>query len=163
MRTHDLAHALRDAEITVISRFHSPVEQECLNVLLKGTQPLIACPARGPEDMRVPASWRAPIQQGRLLILSPFERKHRRATIALARKRNEFVAALADAVFIAYASAAGVTERLCRSALTSEKSLLTFKCPENDNLIRFGVEPVEEPPIDRFQAQHFSFHDSNET
>jgi hypothetical protein len=40
-------------------------------------------------------------------LLSPFEKKHHRATADLAQKRGEFVAALADAVFVAYAAPGG--------------------------------------------------------
>lgn len=140
--THDLAHALRDAEATVIGGFHSPVEKECLNVLLKGTQPLIICPARSLEGMRVPAAWRTPIHQGRLLLLSPFEKKHRRATSDLAQKRNEFVAALADVVFVAYAAPGGKTEEFCRRVLAWNKPVLTFDCPENAHLLAIGARPI---------------------
>jgi predicted Rossmann fold nucleotide-binding protein DprA/Smf involved in DNA uptake len=142
IQTHDLAHALRDARITVIGGFHSPVEKECLNVLLKGTQPLIICPARSLEGMRVPAAWRIPIEQGRLLLLSPFEKKHRRPTTDLAQKRNEFVAALADAVFVAYAALGSTTESLCRKLLAWNKPVLTFDCSENASLIALGARPV---------------------
>lgn len=92
--------------------------------------------------MRIPATWRAPIQQGRLLLLSPFEKKHRRATADLAQKRNEFVAALADAVFVAYAAPGGNTESFCRGALSWNKPVLTFDSPENVQLIGMGAKAV---------------------
>jgi len=142
IKTHDLAHTLRDAGITVIGGFHSPVEEECLNVLLKGGQPLIICPARSLDGMRIPAAWRKPIEQGRLLLLSPFEKKHRRATADLAQKRNEFVAALADAVFIAYAASGGSTELLCKTILSWSKIVLTFEHLENAPLVGLGAKPL---------------------
>lgn len=142
IRTHDLAHTLRDAGLTVIGGFHSPVEKECLNVMLKGKQPLIICPARSLESMRVPSAWRGPIQQGRLLLLSPFEKKYRRATADLAQKRNEFVAALADAVFIAYAAPGSKTEGFCLKVVGWGKPVLTFASPENFPLIAMGAKPV---------------------
>src|SRR5574341_192332 len=49
LQTYNLARALRDAGVTVISGFHSPMEKECLTLLLRGTQPVIVCPARGIE------------------------------------------------------------------------------------------------------------------
>lgn len=142
IHTHDLAHALRDAGITVIGGFHSPVERECLNVLLKGTQPLIICPARSLDGMRVPVEWRAPIEQGRLLLLSPFPKKQRRATADLAQKRNEFVAALADVVYIAYAASGSATELLCKTILSWGKLALTFEHSENAPLIHIGARAV---------------------
>jgi len=46
LKAYDLARSLRDAGTTVISGFHTPVEKECLRILLRGAQPLIICPAR---------------------------------------------------------------------------------------------------------------------
>lgn len=160
IRTHDLAHSLRDAGIVVIGGFHSPVEQECLNVLLKGSQPLIICPARTLHDMRIAVAWRKPIEQGRLLLLSSFPKKQRRATADLAQKRNELVAAIADAVFITYAAPGSATESLCRRVLSWNKSVFTFPCTENKNLARIGIVPIKEPPVDPVQAQEFWFRGS---
>src|SRR5216117_488267 len=80
LQTYDLARALRDAGVTVISGFHSPMEKECLTLLLRGAQPVIVCPARSIERMRVPAVWKAQLAEGRLLLLSPFGEKLRRVT-----------------------------------------------------------------------------------
>src|SRR2546426_2017106 len=35
LKTYDLAQKLRETNATIVSGFHSPVERECLNVLLK--------------------------------------------------------------------------------------------------------------------------------
>src|SRR6266487_2537343 len=77
------------------SGFHSPIEKECLALLLRGAQPIVICLARNIERMRVPAVWRQPIADGRLLVLSPFAAPVNRATTKLTKVRNEFVAALA--------------------------------------------------------------------
>ena len=37
LRAHDAARRLRDEGVTVISGFHSPIEKECLQILLRGT------------------------------------------------------------------------------------------------------------------------------
>jgi len=73
LKAYDLARSLRDAGTTVISGFHTPVEKECLRILLRGKQPIIICPARSIEGMRIPSEWRQPIEEYRLLLLSPFE------------------------------------------------------------------------------------------
>jgi len=45
---HDLAQQWRTGRATIISGFHTPVEQECLAVLLRGPQPIIvSLKARG--------------------------------------------------------------------------------------------------------------------
>jgi predicted Rossmann fold nucleotide-binding protein DprA/Smf involved in DNA uptake len=100
---------LRDAGVAVIGGFHSPMEKECLNLLLRGKQPIVICPARGLQRMRIPPAWKTPLESGRLLILSPFGEEHRRVTADLAAQRNQFVAALADKVFIAHAATGSKT------------------------------------------------------
>ncbi len=54
LKTYDLARAMRDAETPVIGGFQTPMEKECLRLLLRGRQPVVICPARGIENMRVP-------------------------------------------------------------------------------------------------------------
>lgn len=43
---YDTARKLRDEGVTVISGFYSPVEKECLRILIRGKQPIIMCLAR---------------------------------------------------------------------------------------------------------------------
>ncbi len=95
LQTYALARALRDAGVTVISGFHSPMEKECLILLLRG------------------------------------------------RTRNEFVAALADALLIAYATPDGKTERFCRDVLAWGKPLLTLESSENAGLLTLGARPIQ--------------------
>lgn len=111
LTTYDQAARWRDTGRCVISGFHSPVEKECLQILLRGSQPIIICPARA-LPQRVPPDWKRPLAAGRLLILSPFTTTANRVTTQLASRRNEFVAALADEVFIAHATVAGRLETL---------------------------------------------------
>ena len=74
LRSYDLARYLRDAGIPVIGGFHSPIEKDCFELFLKGTQPIILCPARSLENMLVKKIFRQPLDEGRLLFLSPFEK-----------------------------------------------------------------------------------------
>jgi len=112
LRAHDAARRLRDESVTVISGFHSPIEKECLRILLRGKQPIIICPARAVEAMRIPTECRAAYDAGRLLFLSPFAEEPKRVTTESALRRNEVVAALADDVFIAHVTPGGQTERM---------------------------------------------------
>lgn len=143
LQTYDLAQTLRNASITVISGFHSPMEQECLILLLRGTQPIIHCPARGLEGMRLSTTWEEAISQNRLLLLSPFAGKLRRATANFAQQRNSFVTALADAVFIAYAASGSKTETFARQVLAWGKPLLTLESPDNSKLMALGAKPIQ--------------------
>jgi predicted Rossmann fold nucleotide-binding protein DprA/Smf involved in DNA uptake len=112
LRAYDACRKLRDEGMTLISGFHSPVEKECLKILLQGTQPIIVCPARSVRKMRIPAEWRPALEGDRLLILSRFEQSPRRADSGSARRRNELVAALSDEVLIVHAEPGGGIERI---------------------------------------------------
>ena len=47
LETYDLAKRFRNEGTLVISGYHSPMEQECLRILLRSTNPVIWCLARG--------------------------------------------------------------------------------------------------------------------
>jgi predicted Rossmann fold nucleotide-binding protein DprA/Smf involved in DNA uptake len=111
-RAYDACRKLRDEGMTLISGFHSPVEKECLKILLQGTQPIIVSPARSVRKMRIPTGWRPALESGRLLIVSRFEQSPRRADTGSARRRNELVAALSDEVLIIHAEPGGLIERI---------------------------------------------------
>jgi predicted Rossmann fold nucleotide-binding protein DprA/Smf involved in DNA uptake len=91
LKTYDLAQALRDAEISVISGFHTPIEQDCLKILLRGTQPIIHCPARSLQKIRLSPEQKQAIGENRLLLISPFSASYPRVTAELAGKRNEML------------------------------------------------------------------------
>ena len=110
----DQAQKWRDQGRCIISGFHSPIEKECLQILLRGRQPIIICPARSIENMRIPIIWRLALEEGRLLLLSLFPAAARRMTVALAEQRNQMVAALADEVFFAHITPEGRTYRLSK-------------------------------------------------
>jgi predicted Rossmann fold nucleotide-binding protein DprA/Smf involved in DNA uptake len=112
LKAFDQAAAWRDAGRCVISGFHSPLEQQCLEVLLRGKQPVLMAVARSLGSLRLPAAQRKALGEGRLTIISPFPAKEKRATADLARRRNRFVAALADEVVFAFVSPGGSLSRL---------------------------------------------------
>ena len=139
LKTYDLARAMRDAGVPVIGGFQTPMERECLRLLLRGGQPVVVCPARGIGAMRIPRDWRPALDDGRLLVLSPFPAAVRRPTAELAARRNDLVAGLAAQVFIAHAAPGGKTEAFARKLAESGKPLLTLDSPANANLAAMGA------------------------
>ena len=142
LKSYDLARLMRDAGTPVIGGFQTPMEKECLRLLLRGQQPVVVCPARGIDMMRIPRSWRPALDDGRLLVLSPFPPTVRRPTAELAAKRNELVGSLASRVFIAHAAPDSKTEAFARKLTDLGKPLLTLDSPANQNLVGLGAESV---------------------
>jgi predicted Rossmann fold nucleotide-binding protein DprA/Smf involved in DNA uptake len=106
LKTFDAITAMRDQGRTLIGGFHSPMEWECLGILLRGRQQVIWVPARSIAGIHLKPELQPAFANGRLLILSPFEPKDKRITAALAEERNRFVGALADRVFVAHGAPA---------------------------------------------------------
>lgn len=142
LHLHDLAQALRQSGAAVIGGFHTPVEQEALTVLLRSQSPLVICPARSLAKLRIPKAWRSPLEEGRLLVLSPFTGSEHRVTARLAAERNRLAAALAQRIFIAHAAPGSKTEQLCREVKGWGKPVYTFEHEANVRLIEIGARPV---------------------
>ena len=113
LKIYDKAARYRDSGRCVISGFHSPVEKECLTILLRGAPPIIICPARG-LPVRIPLEWQQPLTDGRLLILSAFREEEKHVTAELAARRNELVAALADELWFAHVTPGGQLAKLAQ-------------------------------------------------
>ena len=140
LKTYDLARALRDAGAPVIGGFQTPLERECLRLLLRGAQPVVVCPARSIDNMRIPRNWRPALDGGRLLVLSPFPATARRPTVELAAQRNDLVADLAQRVFIAHAAPGSKTEAFAHKLADTGKPLLTLDSLSNANLVEMGAD-----------------------
>ena len=141
LNTYDLALALRDSDLTFIGGFQSPMEQEFLTFVLRGTAPVIICPARGIVRMRLPVAWRTPLETGRLLLLSCFNDKVRRPTQQTAARRNTLVADLAACLLVPHATPGGKVEHLCESAAAQGKPVFTVSATVH-RLAQLGARMV---------------------
>lgn len=145
LETYDLAKRFRQEEVTVISGFHSPMEQECLRILLRSPHPTIWCLARGlyhrlPSE---PVDCQPAVADGRLVIVTPYADTVRRITTETATFRNRLVVDIATAVVVAHAAPESKMEALCRDILAAGKPLYTFDHPANANLIAAGARPID--------------------
>jgi len=139
LKSYDWAIAQREAGKCVISGFHSKIEKDVLYYLLKGQQPIILALARGLKSKIEPEIQQA-IEENRLLVVTPFDKSVKRITSETATKRNEFMAELADKVFVAYASPIGKLQTLISQKLANGKKIFTFDVEENRPLIKLGAE-----------------------
>ncbi|MBS3933561.1 MAG: DNA-processing protein DprA [Truepera sp.] len=119
----DWAKTARAQGLALVGGFHSPVEQEILRVVLKGTGSVVLCPARGLGGMRLTAELDRVLEAGRLLLVSPFGDGVRRADSRRAERRNRLVVALASRLLVIHAAPGGATEQLARLAASRGKAL----------------------------------------
>ena len=95
--------------------------------------------ARAIHNMRVPDTWKIPLAENRLLVLSPFDQSRKRTTAKLAKQRNTFVAALSDELFVIHAQQDTETFRLAVEAIRAGKKIVTIRDEENQALLQVGA------------------------
>ena len=128
LKSYDWAIEQRDKGICIISGFHSKIEKDVFHYLIKGEQPIIMVLERyfkkryNPFDREIKDALKA----NRLLIISQFSEKIKRASVKTAKQRNELMCNIADKIFIAHASKGGGIEKLLRVIQTENKKINTF-------------------------------------
>jgi len=120
LKCYDWAIAQREAGNCIISGFHSQLEKDVFHYLLKGNQPIIIALARGLKEKIEPELIK-PLEQGRILIISTFEKSVKRVTEQTAEIRNKMMIELADSITIGYASEGGKLESILK---TTKKGII---------------------------------------
>jgi predicted Rossmann fold nucleotide-binding protein DprA/Smf involved in DNA uptake len=120
LKCYDWAIAQREAGNCIISGFHSQIEKDVFHYLLKGNQPIIIALARGLKKKIEPELIK-PLDEGRILIISPFYKTVKRVTEQTAEIRNKMMIELADNITVGYASKGGKLETLLK---TTEKEII---------------------------------------
>lgn len=145
IKTYDAIRSLREAGVIIAGGFHSPMERECLDFLLRGRQSVVFSPAFGIESLQPgDAEQQRAVEEHRLLVVSTVGPEVIKATRASALLRNAFVAALARAVFVPHAVLGGQAELTARQAVARGQVVLTFDDSENAHLIALGARPLVE-------------------
>ena len=111
LKCYDWAILQREEGNCVISGFHSKLEQDVLHFLLKGKQPIILVLARGLKK-RIEPEFQQAIEQGRLLIITPFSEEVKRVTELTATTRNKMMIELADHIAVGHISMGGLLDEL---------------------------------------------------
>ena len=119
LKCYDWAIEQREKGNCFISGFHSQLEKDVLHYLLKGKQPIIIALARGLKEKLYPELQKY-FDEGRLLIISPFDKKVKRVTEQTSATRNKMMLELADSITVGYASAGGQLQKL----LTTTKKII---------------------------------------
>ena len=111
LKCYDWAISQRQSGNCVISGFHSRIERDVLHYLLSGNQPIIIALARGMPN-RIQPEVKEAIDVGRLLMITPFEKNLKRATVESAEIRNRLMVQLSGKITIGYATKNGLIEKL---------------------------------------------------
>lgn len=119
LKCYDWAIEQREQGNCVISGFHSQIEKDVLHYLLKGNQPIIVVLARGLKK-KIEPEFIKPLEQGRLLIITPFPETTTRVTEQTAQIRNQMMIELADNITIGHVSAGGKLEELLNGIETNK-------------------------------------------
>lgn len=114
-------------------------------VLLAGAGPLVICLGHSVTTPRLPAAWRAGVEAGRVLVVAPLGPGLARTRAATAGIRNQVAAALAPALFVAYAAPGSKTAALAAGLAAQGKPLATFASPHTQPLLALGAQPVPFP------------------
>lgn len=147
MQTFDAIRDLRDQQMALIGGFHSPMERDCLDIWLHGSQPVIFCPARSLRNLPMGKAARTALAEGRLLISTPFGDGFRRTTAGQALFRNDLVAALADVIFVPHASSHGKTWAAVQKAFQRDQEVLSIEDGANKDLIKSGSKVFQKRQV----------------
>ena len=141
IKTYDAIRSLREAGVVIAGGFHSPMERECLDYLLRGQQAVVLSPAFGIDWLQPGEVERRALKEDRLMVVSIAGSEVTKATRESALLRNTFVAALADALFVPHAVPGGQAELTARQAIARGQVVMTFDDQENAHLIDSGARP----------------------
>lgn len=142
LKTFDAVRQLRDNGTVLAGGFQSPLEKECLRILLRGSQAVVLCPAKGLARPGLGVTEKKALSEGRLLVVSMFGRQKRRTTAAQAIQRNHLVAAMAERLFVPHAAPGGKTWEIVHAALRRNQPVLTLEDNANQALLSLGAEPL---------------------
>ena len=143
LAAYEVSKKLDPAFEAVLGGFHSPLEKQFLEILLVRHVPVIVCVPRPLKGMRVPTPWRVPIEEGRLVVMSPVLSGNRRFSRSDAEMRNAIVAAVANPLFIPFAFPGGSIERLLSTCAAWGKTILTVECNDQPVLRAVAAGGIE--------------------
>lgn len=127
------------SKLPIISGFHAPLEKACLAGLMQSGHPTIQVLARGLDGLRLTPAQTTAIAAGRLVIVSPFSAHQRRASVALAQRRNRVVTAIAIATLVPYAAPNSKASALVQALAENGSRIFTLEDSETATLHALGA------------------------
>ncbi|MCH5152541.1 MAG: hypothetical protein J1F68_01075 [Clostridiales bacterium] len=122
LASYDWVSEIKKQKRCVISGFQSRLEMDILDILLQGTSPIVMVLARS-IFVKCPAKYRAAVESGQMLIVSPFDDDIPIVTRERARIRNLKVIELADEIVVGHINQGGMLEGIL---LETEKGVVVL-------------------------------------
>ena len=82
-------------DVAIVSGFHSKLEREVLDFILRGKCGIVCVLARSIYK-KIPEKFREAYNSGRVLFIAPFKTSATRTSRHLCQQRNEYVASISD-------------------------------------------------------------------
>jgi hypothetical protein len=140
LKGFDAAKQIRDQSITVVSGFHSSMEKDIFEILLRGSQPIIHCLSKAIETYRIPKHLLPRVENGQLTIIAPdFPIAEKRITKNTSETCNKLVMDICDQVLIIHAHEGGNLERACLQNFPDQKMIYTLPSVSNEHLFKKGI------------------------
>lgn len=140
LKGFDAVKQIRDQGITMVSGFHSSMEKDIFEILLRGNQSIIHCLAKAIENYRIPQNLRPRVESGQLTIIAPdFPIAEKRITKNTSEMCNKLVMDICDQVLIIYAQPGGNLESVCSKFLPGQKHIYALPSERNEQLLKQGV------------------------
>lgn len=145
LAAYDVSVLLRSNATNTIGGFHTSLERECLEILLRGQQPITICPAREfGEGHRLYSgklweSVKRGVAEGRVTIQSPPGVRGTRITRQNAEIRNAYLLEIADRMLVLAASEGSRTAALATEAIGRGMPVFVMDHPVNAHLLDAGA------------------------
>jgi hypothetical protein len=140
LKGFDAAKQIRDQGIIVVSGFHSSMEKDIFEILLRGSQPIIHCLAKSIETYRIPKNLRPRVESGELTIIAPdYPASEKRITKSTSERCNALILDISDQVLIVHAQPGGNLESAFSKYLPGQKNIYTLPSERNEQLLKHGV------------------------
>lgn len=140
LKGFDAVKQIRDQCITVVSGFHSSMEKDIFEILLRGSQPIIHCLSKAIETYRIPKELLPRIESGQLTIIAPdFPITEKRITKNSSEICNKLVIDICDQVLIIHAHEGGNLIREITFRGKNVSHIFALNSSNNNHLLELGL------------------------
>lgn len=140
---------LASLDVTLASGWHSPLEEEALNILLTQSTQIIFCLSKSLSKFIPPVEINDLVSQGRALLLTHCSPKAKRISRDASLRRNQLIVSLSKGLLILSAPPGSASLKLAQLAIKRGTPVFTPQHRINDALLSSGALPATTENIQR--------------